>query len=246
MIPRKPQSGASLLKPFERVISRTQRKRPAVVLDKCDCFCGLLFVALEIPLSGMILTRTQLKEMLITACSKRQRINHHELLLLDMHTTSTNGYSTSLEAFMSSKQTVKLNMTALPEFDDMSFDAPMDMSMDDGNVTLDSIHNIDQEPIAEPHPIDQTDEVEQANEELLAEPTVVEKMEYPAFISSVKTVMEEKFMEEGKRELSWNAFTAKDRRHECAEKFYNLLIAASQQDLQVAQQQPYCDITVSL
>ena len=194
----------------------------------------------------MILTRNQLKEMLLTACSKRQRINHHELLLMDMHNTSMNGYSTSLESFMSSKQTIEMNMTALPEFDDMSFDAPMDMSMDDGNVTLDSIHNTEQiDVIDESHSVNQTEQVEQIDE-VLAEPTVVEKMEYSTFISSIKTAMEEKFMEEGTKELSWSAFTAMDQRHGCAEKFYNLLIAASQQDLQVAQQQPYCDITVSL
>lgn len=197
----------------------------------------MLSVALEIPLSGMILTRNQLKEMLLTACSKRQRLNHHELLLLDMHNSSVNGYSTTLESFMSSKQAVKWSAPALPEFDEMELDAPMDLSMDDGNVTLDSIHNDHEE---------QAEQSEFVNEGLLAEPIAVEKMEYATFISSVKTAMEETFLEEGRRELTWSAFTALDKRHDCAEKFYNLLIAASQQDLQVAQQQPYCDITVSL
>ena len=194
-------------------------------------------------MSGMILSRNQLKDLLSSACSKRQRLNHHELLLLNMNNTVTNGYSTSLESLftsnrmMSTRQSERLSLPpASPGVEEIEFDAPMDFSVDDNNVTLDSIHLNEEDPTQQVIP----DTVE------TAEPVVVEKMEYSTFITAVKKVLEEKFMEEGKREISWELYTRSNTRHERAENFYNLLIAATQKDLHVAQQQPYCDITVSI
>lgn len=195
-------------------------------------------------MSGMILSRNQLKDLLSSACSKRQRLNHHELLLLNMNNTVTNGYSTSLESLFTSNRMMSTRQSqqrlslppASPGVEEIEFDAPMDFSVDDNNVTLDSIHLNEEDSTHQIIP----DTIE------AAEPVVVEKMEYSTFITSVKKVLEEKFIEEGKREISWELYTRSNERHERAENFYNLLIAATQKDLHVAQHQPYCDITVSI
>ena len=71
-------------------------------------------------------------------------------------------------------------------------------------------------------------------------------MEYSEFMTSIKQQFDEEFHEHGKKELSWNSYTASNQRHEGARNFYNLLLAATNQELEVSQQQPFCDINVSL
>ena len=81
---------------------------------------------MELPLSGVLLTRKQLKELLQTACTKRQCMNHREMILADINQIPTSGYSPSLEAMLSSSRSIpETNPTTLPEFDD--FDGGMDM-----------------------------------------------------------------------------------------------------------------------
>lgn len=193
------------------------------------------------------MSRNQLKDMLTTACSKRQRMNHHQLLLLDMNKTN-HGYSSQLETLLNShchleegqgRSSLVLQQQPLPDFDNMDFDAPMDLSMDDGNVTLDSIHPLED---SDNH-ADNNDPVEGEN---LGDLVVVEKEEYTDFIKAIQDELDKHFVSDGKRELSWNEYTMGKGRHEGASQFYNLLIAASERELNVSQQQPFCDITVSL
>lgn len=209
----------------------------------CVIPCSL---ALELPLTGVILSRNQLKDMLTTACSKRQRMNHQQLLLLDMNKTN-HGYSSQLETLLNShchleegqgRSSLALQQP-LPDFDNMDFDAPMDLSMDEGNVTLDSIHSLED---SENH-ADNNDPIEGED---LTDLVVVEKEEYAHFIKTIQDELDNHFVSNGKRELSWNEYTMGKGRHEGASQFYNLLIAASERELNVSQQQPFCDITVSL
>ena len=209
---------------------------------------------MELPLSGVLLTRKQLKELLQTACTKRQCLNHREMILADINQIPTSGYSPSLEAMLTSSLHItsrpipKTNNTTLPDFDD--FDAGMDMGWDndEGNVTLPSIQNEDNhtnliESQVPTNPLNQKDSLYSTTS---ITSQAVRDREYSEFMTSIKQQFDEEFHEHGKKELSWNSYTASNQRHEGAKNFYNLLLAATNQELEVSQQQPFCDINVSV
>lgn len=204
---------------------------------------------MELPLSGVLLTRKQLKELLQTACTKRQCMNHHEMILADINQIPTSGYSPSLEAMLTSSRSIpETNPTTLPEFDD--FDGGMDMGWDndEGNVTLPSIQNEDDNtnPIESQVPTNPLQQKDSLHSTTSITSQAVREMEYSEFMTSIKQQFDEEFHEHGKKELSWNSYTASNQRHEGARNFYNLLLAATNQELEVSQQQPFCDINVSL
>ena len=170
---------------------------------------------------------------------------------MDMNNTANIGYSALLESMFSSS--LSSNLARQPQpftpalnerndnqvdtfsgFDDMDFDNAYPSGGDED--TLHSIHHSD-DSLHDVH------DVHSPKEEGIE---VEEKIVYEEFVNSVTKEIDNTFMQTGKRELSWNMYSLSKSRHEGAGEFYNLLLAASQRDLQVSQQQPFCDITVSL
>ena len=175
---------------------------------------------------------------------------------MDMNNTANIGYSALLESMFSSS--LSSNRTRQPQpsnsasnerddnpvdgfsgFDDMDFDNAYPSGGDED--TLHSIHNSDDSLDAV-----QAVQAVQAMQAVQGGMEVEEKIVYEDFVNSVTKEIDTTFMQTGKRELSWNTHSLSKSRHEGAGEFYNLLLAASQRDLQVSQQQPFCDITVSL
>ena len=173
---------------------------------------------------------------------------------MDMNSTVNNGYSAVLESMFSSSlssnidKQLQLQLKLKPSdsllnqgnyeqaddhfsgFDDMDFDLSVHHSGGDGD-TLHSIH--ESEESVESFPKQDGYQVE-------------EKIVYEEFVTSVAKEIDNAFLQTGKREISWNTHSQSKNRHEGAGEFYNLLLAASQRDFNVSQQQPFCDITVSL
>ena len=76
--------------------------------------------------------------------------------------------------------------------------------------------------------------------------TTEETMDYTSFVANVKESLREQLIQEGKREMAWSDYTRGNGRRAAAKNFFNLLIAATKHEVEVAQHQPMADISVSL
>lgn len=179
-------------------------------------------------------------------------MNHREMILADINQVTSSGYSPSLEAMLASplhmtpRTAPETRQSNISDFDDFGDGMEMDWDNDEGNITLSSIPNEEEEEGVNNNPTESQPAANTLTQKDSITSQAIREVEYTEFMTDIKQQFDEELLVNGKKELSWNSYTASNQRHEGARNFYNLLLAATNQELEVSQQQPFCDISVSL
>lgn len=191
-------------------------------------------------MAGLIATRAQLREYLERARGKRHCVNSGRILLIHSDMDSLSGYSDVLgklitSHLLSGREPEKPVHEEEYDLPDMDFDP---LSGDEPDVTLTNL----EEPQPDVPVVSDTPAIPNVQHTFTTEET----MDYTSFVANVKESLREQLIQEGKREMAWSDYTRGNGRRAAAKNFFNLLIAATKHEVEVAQHQPMADISVSL
>ena len=189
-------------------------------------------------MAGVVTTRQKLREALQNARVKRQRLNELRIVLLDSMNEGDR-YGAPLQKLVTSRllsgQT-ETRSRPLPR------EEPPEMD--------DEMPEMDIEPMSMGEDVPAPSELLPLNEAeaIPATPKTVEReaMDYDSFVSDIREKIDDALLKEGKKGVSWEAYTAADTRHTAAANFFHLLVAASKEQLEVSQTESYGDILVSV
>ena len=206
-------------------------------------------------MSGLIATRSQLREYLERARGKRHRLNASKILLIHEELGSVSGYSSELEQLIASHLRARRERTQerqeefndLPDMDFEPLEPLEPLSGGEPDVTLTHLEETTVEAFPEPVGGQLVKPVEEAapspsSEEL----SPSSKEDYASFLTHLKESLREEIIQEGRREMKWTDYTKGNGRHVAAKNFFHLLIAATKHEVEVCQLQPMDDITVTL
>ena len=194
-------------------------------------------------MSGMIATRIELRDLLNRARRKRQHMLSDQLMLLGIERSLQNQrYSDSLQKLVSSSTLGLTHPSSNPtHFNPEGLsDVSLAPSVVESGIEVPDM-DIDSEMEIEPAPSEAI--VVDTEREVSVSQQVTK--DYTKFVSDLKAELETSLMEKGEREVSWDAYTARNKRSEGASNFFHLLIAASEREIAVQQEVPFGDIRIS-
>lgn len=193
-------------------------------------------------MSGVLVTRKKLREALESARAKRQKLNGLRITLLDATEMELNeSYGPSLQGLVTSRLLSGKTSDTLP-----SFTPVKSTEVDYGELPEMDIEplSMGEEPIEELTNHEPTAQ-EQENA-IIPEVETAAVPDYDEFVNEMKQHLEDALVNEGERFVSWNAYTTKNDRRTAATNFFHLLVAANNRDMEVHQNEPFGDITVSV
>lgn len=193
-------------------------------------------------MSGVLVTRKKLREALESARAKRQKLNGLRITLLDATEMELNeSYGPSLQGLVTSRLLSGKTSDTLPSF------TPVKST----EVDYGELPEMDIEPLSMgEEPIEELTNHEPTAQEqenvTIPEVETAAVPDYDEFVNEMKQHLEDALVNEGERFVSWNAYTTKNDRRTAATNFFHLLVAANNRDMEVHQNEPFGDITVSV
>ena len=193
-------------------------------------------------MSGVLVTRKKLREALESARAKRQKLNGLRITRLDATEMELNeSYGPSLQGLVTSRLLSGKTSDTLPSF------TPVKST----EVDYGELPEMDIEPLSMgEEPIEELTNHEPTAQEqenvIIPEVETAAVPDYDEFVTEMKQHLEDALVNEGERFVSWNAYTTKNDRRTAATNFFHLLVAANKRDMEVHQNEPFGDITVSV
>lgn len=184
-------------------------------------------------MAGLIATRAQLREYLERARGKRHCVNSGRILLIHSDMDSLSGYSDVLgELITSHLLSGREPEKPGPRGGIRPARYGLRSSVgDEPDVTLTNL----EEPQPDVPVVSDTPAIPNVQHTFTTEET----MDYTSFVANVKESLREQLIQEGKREMAWSDYTRGNGRRAAAKNFFNLLIAATKHEVEVAQHQPW-------